>query len=144
MYTKSPPACCVYHLPAVYTIIGKPRHIGKYLQQTAYISETAATLGSSTRSPGSQGQNQPTRAAQPSWAPVTGAVPQRMTKWTTVTNSKKKARKHSSDQRRNLLTLCTADGVCYTVTPQKYDRYISTLWSATIGVRAVRYRVHAT
>jgi hypothetical protein len=33
MYTKSPPAYCVYHLPAVHTIIGKPRHIGKYLQQ---------------------------------------------------------------------------------------------------------------
>jgi hypothetical protein len=33
MYTKSPPAHCVYHLPAVHTIIGKPRHIGKYLQQ---------------------------------------------------------------------------------------------------------------
>jgi hypothetical protein len=108
------------------------------IERTAYISESGATLGRSTRSPGSQGQNQPTRAAQPSWAAVTGAVPQRMTNWTTITNSRKKARKHSLDQRRNLFTLCAADGVCYTVTPQKYDRYISTLWSATIGVRAVR------
>jgi hypothetical protein len=39
MYTKSPPAYCVYHLPAVHTIIGKPRHIGKYLQQiTSYVT----------------------------------------------------------------------------------------------------------
>jgi hypothetical protein len=42
------------------------------------------------------------RAAQPSWAAVTGTEAQKLTGWTTVANSKKKTKKHPLDQRRIL------------------------------------------
>ena len=64
--------------------------------------DTYLSLGRLTRAPGSQGQSQPTRAALPSWAAVTGKGTQTTSSWTTVTNGKKRVKKHSLDQRRIL------------------------------------------
>jgi len=68
----------------------------------APISESEPTSGRSTRKSGSQGQTQPTPAVQPSWAAIASAGAQKMTGWTTVTNGKKKTKKHSLSQRRIL------------------------------------------
>ncbi|GAB7336743.1 hypothetical protein MBLNU13_g10839t1 [Cladosporium sp. NU13] len=70
--------------------------------RAAPISESEPTSGRSTRTPSNQGQAQPTRAAQPSWAAIASSGAQKMTGWTTVTNGKKKPKKHSLSQRRIL------------------------------------------
>jgi hypothetical protein len=57
------------------------------------------TLGTKTRAPVRQGQQQPLRAAQQSWAAVASTGTQKTLGWTTVTHGKKKAKKHSLDQR---------------------------------------------
>jgi hypothetical protein len=49
-----------------------------------------------------QGQQQSARATQPTWAEVTGTGTQTTTGWTTVTNGKKKLKKHPLDQRQVL------------------------------------------
>lgn len=64
--------------------------------------ETDATPRDRTRVSGSRGQQQPMRAAQPSWAAVTGTGSQKTSSWTTATNGKKKVKKHPLDQRRIL------------------------------------------
>jgi hypothetical protein len=68
----------------------------------APFSKSEPTSERSTQKSGSQEQTQPTRAVQPSWAAVASAGPQKMTGWTTVTNGKKKTKKHSLNQRRIL------------------------------------------
>jgi hypothetical protein len=73
-----------------------------HVDKVAPVIDTEVASGRSTRVFGSQGQNQPMRAAQPSWATVTGTGAQKLTGWTTVANGKKKTRKHSLDQRRIL------------------------------------------
>jgi hypothetical protein len=70
--------------------------------KAAPVVETDVTSGHRTRTAASQAQQQPMRPAQPSWAAVTGTGTQKTSSWTTVTNSKKKARKHPLDQRRIL------------------------------------------
>jgi hypothetical protein len=60
------------------------------------------TSGHSTQMSSSQRQIQPTRAAQPSWAAIASTRAQKMAEWTTVTNGKKKTKKHSLNQRRIL------------------------------------------
>jgi hypothetical protein len=73
-----------------------------HVDKVAPVIDTEVTSGRSTRVSGSQGQNQPTRAAQPSWATVTGTGAQKSTGWTMVANGKKRTKKHSLDQRRIL------------------------------------------
>lgn len=70
--------------------------------RAAPLSEVEPTSGRPTRMPDCQGQTQPTRAAQPSWAAVASTGAQKMTGWTTVTNGKKRTKKHSLNQRRIL------------------------------------------
>jgi hypothetical protein len=59
-----------------------------------------STPGSATQDPGRQRQAQSERAAQPTWAGITGAVGHASMNWTTVTNGKKKLKKHPLDQRQ--------------------------------------------
>lgn len=47
-----------------------------------------------TQEPAGRGHQQPMRAAQPSWVAVTGTGTQNTSNWTTVTNGKKKNKKH--------------------------------------------------
>jgi hypothetical protein len=68
-----------------------------HVEKVAPVIGTEVASGSSTRMSSSEGQNQPTRAAQPSWATITGTRAQKLTGWTTVANGKKKTRKHSLD-----------------------------------------------
>jgi hypothetical protein len=63
-----------------------------------------STPGSATQDPGRQRQAQSERAAQPTWAGITGAGGHASMSWTTVTNGKKKLKKHPLDQRRILFT----------------------------------------
>ena len=70
--------------------------------RAAPISEPASILGRSTRMTDGQEQTQPTRAAQPSWAAVASTGAQKMTGWTTVSNGKKRTKKHSLNERRIL------------------------------------------
>jgi hypothetical protein len=73
-----------------------------HVDRVAPVIDTKVASGRSTRVSGSQGQNQTTRATQPSWAAITGTGAQKTTGWTTVTNGKKRTKKHSLDQRRIL------------------------------------------
>jgi hypothetical protein len=73
-----------------------------HIDRAAPVVDTEVVLGRWKRASGSQGQNQPIRAPQPSWATVTGTGAQKLTGWTTVTNGKKKTKKHPLDQRRIL------------------------------------------
>jgi hypothetical protein len=63
-----------------------------------------STPGSATQEPVRQRQDQSKRVAQPTWAGITGAGGHASMSWTTVTNGKKKLKKHPLDQRRILLT----------------------------------------
>lgn len=65
-----------------------------------------------TPDPASRGQQQPVRAAQPSWAAVTGTATQGTSNWTTVTNGKKKSKKHPLDQRRVLFARNVKSHTC--------------------------------
>jgi len=59
-------------------------------------------VGTRTRASIRQGQQQPTRATQQSWAAVASTRTQKPSGWTTVTHGKKKAKKLPLDQRRIL------------------------------------------
>lgn len=78
--------------------IAPKNHIGR----AAPVVDAEVASGRLMRASGSQGTNQPMRAAQPSWAAVTGTGVQKLTGWTTVANGKKKTKKHPLDQRRIL------------------------------------------
>jgi hypothetical protein len=65
-----------------------------HIDKAAPVVDTGVASGPPTRTPGSQRTNQPMRAAQPSWAAITGTGAQKLTGWTTVANSKKKTKKH--------------------------------------------------
>jgi hypothetical protein len=95
------------------------RRADAMLQKLAQMLETAprndkdratpfvrsdVTQGSARQAHAVQGRQQPVRAAQPSWANVTGTGAQTATGWTTVTNIKKKVKKHPLDQRRILFS----------------------------------------
>jgi hypothetical protein len=67
--------------------------------RVAPVVETDATSEPRTRTAAIRGQQQPVREAQPSWATVTGNGTQKISSWTTVTNGKKKVKKHPLDQR---------------------------------------------
>jgi hypothetical protein len=73
-----------------------------HVDRVAPVIDTEVASGRSTQGSGSQGQNQTTRARQPSWATFAGTGAQKTTGWTTVTNGKKRTKKHSLDQRRIL------------------------------------------
>ena len=60
----------------------------------------------------SRGQQQPMQAVQPSWATVTGNGTQKISSWTTVTNGKKKVKKHPLDQRRILFVRNVLSHTC--------------------------------
>lgn len=67
-----------------------------------HFTSTDSTLGTRTRAYIRQGQQQPMRATQQSWAAVASTGTQKISEWTTVTHGKKKAKKHSLGQRRIL------------------------------------------
>lgn len=69
-------------------------------------------LGCAAQISSRQGPQQPTRAAQPTWAEVTGMGAKTATDWTTVTNGKKKLKKHPLDQRRILFTRNSQSHAC--------------------------------
>jgi hypothetical protein len=71
-----------------------------HVYRVAPVIDNEVASGRSTRVSGSQGQNQTTRATQPCWAAVAGTRAQKTIGWTTVTNGKKRTKKHSLDQRR--------------------------------------------
>jgi hypothetical protein len=72
------------------------------LSRDSVVPERAAQVSSR------QGQQQPVRAAQE----VTGIGAQATTGWTTVTNSKKKSKKHPLDQRRVLFARNSQSRAC--------------------------------
>jgi hypothetical protein len=80
--------------------------------RAAPVVETDATSGPRTRTAAIRGQQQPVREAQPSWATVTGNGTQKISSWTTVTNGKKKAKKHPLDQRRILFVRNVQSHTC--------------------------------
>lgn len=65
-----------------------------------------------TREPSSGEQQQPMRAAQSSWAAVTGTGTQKTSNWTTVTSGKKKTKKHPLEQRRVLFARNVQSHIC--------------------------------
>jgi hypothetical protein len=74
--------------------------------------ETDATTGQRTHTAASRRQQHPMRTAQPSWAAVTGTGTQNLSSWTTVTNGKKKVKKHPLDQRRILFVRNVLSHTC--------------------------------
>ena len=72
------------------------------ISRAAPGSKSEPTSGRSLRKSNSQEQTQSRRAVQPSWADVASTGAQKMTGWTTVSNGKKKTKKHSLNQRRIL------------------------------------------
>jgi hypothetical protein len=73
-----------------------------HINRVAPVIDTEVASGRSKRVSGSQGQNQIIRVTQPSWAAITGTRAQKTIGWTIVTDSKKRTKKHSLDQRRIL------------------------------------------
>lgn len=65
--------------------------------RAAPVVETDATSEHRKRTAANRGQQQPMQAAQPSWAAVTGTGTQKTSSWTTVTNGKKKVKRHPLD-----------------------------------------------
>jgi hypothetical protein len=53
-----------------------------HIDKAAPVVDTGVASGPPTRTPSSQRTNQPMRAAQPSWAAVTGTGAQKLTGWT--------------------------------------------------------------
>jgi hypothetical protein len=80
--------------------------------RVAPVVEADATSRPRTRAAAIRGQQQPVREAQPSWATVTGNGTQKTSSWTTVTNGKKKAKKHPLDQRRILFVRKVQSHTC--------------------------------
>lgn len=74
--------------------------------KAAPIVGTDATSGQRTLTAASPGQH------QPSWATVTGTGTQRTSSSTTVTNGKKKVKKHPLDQRRILFVRNVQNHTC--------------------------------
>jgi hypothetical protein len=70
--------------------------------EAAPLAEIDVTSGRKMRVSRSQGRQQLMLVTQPSWAAVTGTGTQKTSSWTTLTNGKKKMKKHPLDQRRIL------------------------------------------
>jgi hypothetical protein len=75
-------------------------------------SRDSFPAGHVTEGPVRQGQQQPARVAQPSWADITGMGAQTSTGWITVMNGKKKSKKHPLDQRRILFARNSQSHTC--------------------------------
>jgi hypothetical protein len=80
--------------------------------KTMPSSRASVEPGRAAQVPSRQGQQQPVRAGQPTWAEVTGKGAQATTGWTTVTNGKKKSKKHPLDQRQVLFARNSQSRAC--------------------------------
>jgi hypothetical protein len=85
---------------------------GKDDDKTMPSSRASVEPGRAAQVSSRQGQQQPVRAGQPTWAEVTAKGTQATTGWTTVNNGKKKSKKHPLDQRRVLFARNSQSRAC--------------------------------